>query len=67
MKIQGYTSFECLFSGYSLNLRAMSPQFVIEKVNRFSTEMMKVSSSTFRIIERRQTPTHETQPPLIGT
>jgi hypothetical protein len=45
----------------------MRPQFVIEKVNRFSTEMIKVSSSTFRITERRQTPMHETQPPFIGT
>jgi len=39
----------------------------MENVNKFSTDIMKVSSSTSKITERRHTPMHETQPPFIGT
>ena len=67
MKIHAYFSFGWRFSGYSLNLNAMSPQFVIEKVNKFSTDIIKVSSSTSNITDRRHTPMHDTHPPLIGT
>jgi hypothetical protein len=36
-------------------------------VNKFSTEMTKVSSSTSSSTDNRQTPMQDTHPPLVGT
>ena len=67
MKYQAYFSFGWRFSGFSLNLKANKPELVIEKVKRFSTEIIKVSSSTSRMTDSKHTAMHETQAPLIGT
>jgi len=39
----------------------------MEKVNKFSIEMIKVSSSTSKITARIQTAMQDTQAPFIGT
>lgn len=46
---------------------AINPEFVIENVNKFSTEMMKASSSTSKMTDSKHTAMHDTHAPLIGT
>lgn len=66
-KYQAQTSLGCLTSGYSRNLIARRPALVIEQVNKFSTDIIKVSSSMSKINESKHTATHETQDPSTGT